>query len=371
MNAVVLHENLNKALAVASRVVATKAQVAILGNVLLREKDGAMEVVATNLEMGVRLVVPGKIEKGFEITVPARQLAEFVSGVPKGQIEMEVSEGRLSVRSASFKAGLSGISASEFPVVASVSGEETIILKKKEFVEAMEKVVFAAASDEGRPVLTGVMIEAGEKVVVMVATDGYRLSKAVIEREKPKNDKKNFKMLVPARAVGELLRLCSENGTENDVEAWLTPEASQVVFGLGGVELVSRLIEGNFPDYQKIIPKGGETSVEIDREELIRAVKLASIFARDSANIVKLSFEGGKAKISASSPQMGVNEGEVEIEKTGGDMEIAFNDRYLLELLNNLTTASVSMRLDGPLSPAGFYEGEEFLHIITPVRVSG
>ncbi len=370
MKATVLQENLAKALSVVSRAVATKPAVAVLANILLKEEGGGLQLSATNLEIGVRLGLPAKIEKEFAITIPAKLLTEFVSGMPKGQIEMEIKEGKLSISGKGFKAEMPGIEASEFPVIPLVSGQETISISKEALSHSLAGTVFAAGTDDSRPVLTGVLVETQEKGLVIVATDGYRLSKADLLGSKVRGKMDTAKILVPARAVSEILRMTGESD-EDEIKIWLSKEANQVIFKVGEVELVSRLIEGNFPDYEKIIPGEGKTKFWVDKEEFTRAVKLAAIFARESANVVKFKVTDGKLLVSANSPQIGGDEGEVEIKKEGEDAETAFNYRYLSEFLGNVKGDTIVFESSGPLSPGVFREegNSTYLHIIMPVRV--
>jgi DNA polymerase-3 subunit beta len=181
-----------------------------------------------------------------------------------------------------------------------------------------------------------------------------------------------LKVLVPARTIEELFKLCSETDVLQ-LGVWVTTEANQIIFKVGDIELVSRLIEGNFPDYRKIIPSMGGTKVWMDKESLIRAVKLASIFARSSSNVVKLKMGGESLYVSANSPQLGENEGEMEIRKEGDDLEMAFNFKYLLDFANHIPDELIVLESSGPLSPGVFtVEGDPaFLHIIMPVRVQG
>jgi len=370
MKATVLQENLGKGLAMVSRSVASKPQVPVLANILFRGTKNGLELSATNLETGVRLIVAGKVDEGFEMTIPSRQLTEFVAGMPSGQVELELNEGKMKIKGSKFRAELSGISASEFPVIPVAAGDAEVTVGKKEWVESLEKVVFAAATDEGRPVLTGVLIEASEEGLVCVATDGYRMSKVEVKPQAASHKPQAQKLIIPARAVAELLRLCGESEAK-EIKVWVTREANQVIFKVGDIELVSRLIEGNFPDYNKIIPQNSSTSVIADREELVRGVKLASVFARESANIIKFNVQDALINISANSPQLGSDEGEVEAKITGDNIEIAFNFRYVMDFLNNVDSSEVEFNSSGPLAP-GVWKGvgkEMFLHVIMPVRI--
>lgn len=365
MRTTVLQSDLSRALGIVSRSVSSKPQVPVLGNILLKEKGGSLEVVGTNLEVGVRVVVTGKIDKGFEITVPSRQFTEFVGGIPAGQVELVINEDKLEIVSGKFKAVISGIAASEFPVVPVPGGESTIVLNRELLAKKLEMVVFAAGTDESRPVLSAVLMGFGGSELILVATDGYRLSKVELKVNESKTE---MKLLIPARVISELLRLCKESEVK-DVNMWVSQGSNQVIFKLGESELISRLVEGSYPDYKKIIPSNGKILINADKQELLRAIKLASIFAKESANVVKFSAVGQLLRISANSPQLGGEDCEVEIEHTGEDVEMAFNFRYVLEFLNNISSESIKLESNGALTPGLFKAEGDFVHIIMPVRV--
>jgi len=292
--------------------------------------------------------------------------------MPQGTVEIEMKEDKLKIRCEKHKATVNGISAEEFPEIPSLKGKgkpkELLEIKSKTLRESVGAVAIAAGVDEARPIFTGVKMEIGKSKIRMAATDGYRLSVKVIKGLKGVKEVKE--MVVPARALMELVKTLGQEGEE---EVLLAPadEEKQLILAVKEAEIVTRLLEGDFPDFEKIIPENSSTTVELETEELSQAVKAAAIFARDSANIVKFQVKGSSLVISANAPQVGENEVEIEVKKTGEDAEIAFNSRYLMEMLSVLQADKLSLSLSGALSPGVFkvLGDESFLHIIMPVRV--
>lgn len=373
MKILILQENLTKGLNLVSRFVASKATLPILGNILLTTDNGRLKLSATNLETGINLWLGAKIEKEGSLTAPAKILAEFVSSLPPEKIEIETKETVLHLNSGTFKASFIGTGAGEFPQIPSFSSEPVLIFESQELIKALSQVTFAAAQDEGRPVLTGVLIKTHNKKLSLVATDGYRLS---FKNLSIKENKLEKNLLIPAKTLLEISRAAQEkHKEEKEIKITFTPEKSQVVFLLPDVEFSSRLLEGEFPDFEKTIPQTFSTRVEFDKEEFLRAIKIAAIFAREQANIVKLKIEpsvdGGKLKITTETPQVGANESEIEAKIEGEALEIAFNCRFLLDLLNSPLGEEIVFEANGPLSPGVFkIKGDDsFLHLIMPVRI--
>jgi len=373
MNVSILQENLSKALSTVSRCIAPKATLPILSNILIATDRGKIRFSSTNLEMGINFWIGGKIEKEGSITVPARALTEFVSSLPAGRVDLKVKKSNLSVSSSLHKATFNGTAASEFPKVPSFSGEKILSFKKENLSKIFSQVIFAASQDEDRPVLTGVLVKRGGKKLSLVATDGYRLSVKEIEAASASFKEK---LLIPAKTLSEIGRLSQELGEEDEeVRVGLTKEKNQIVFVFPNLELSSRLIEGDFPDFTKIMPSSTNTSVSLDKEEFLRAVKIASIFAREQANIVKFvissSNTSGKIKISSETPQIGTNQSEIETKVEGEDLEIAFNCRFLLDFLGSVEGEEIIFEANDSLSPGVFkIAGDSSLtHIIMPVRI--
>ena len=370
MKVQILQENLNKGLTIASRSISAKAQLPVLANVLLKTDKNRLQISATNLENGVSLWLGAKIEKDGETTIPARILSEIVSSLPAGKIDLEVTENSLSFSSGGYTAKLNGISASEFPKQPTYSTENLFSIPAEKLLLAIGQVAFSAATDEGRPVLTGVLIKIKGKELSMVATDGYRLSLRRMELDALV--KEEVSVILPAKTLLEVARIIAEEkGQNGQISLGYTKEQNQVVFVFPDLELYSRVIEGEFPDFEKIIPETNNSKISIDRESFNRAVKIVSVFARESANIVKFEAEDGVLKMSANSPQVGENTNNLEVKLEGEKTEIAFNFRFLQAFLNAVTAPEIIIETNGSLSPCVFKESgnNDFLHIIMPVRL--
>lgn len=372
----VLQENFIKALNIASRLISTKAQLPILANILLATEENRLKIASTNLEMGVTIWIGAKIEKEGAITLPSRILQEYVSSLPADKINFEVKNNIANLNCGSFNASFNGIAASEFPALPKKE-KKVFVFSGPVLSQIIFQVAFAAAADEGRPILTGVFVKAEGKLLTFAATDGYRLSVKKAELEKAvvgefkKEEAKS--LMIPARTLSEVAKILSEQEKQekNLVEVGLTADGNQTIFSFPDIELSTRLLEGEFPDYEKIIPTESTSQITLDREELNKAIKIASIFARDSANIVKLKFTEGKLIISANSPQVGENTSEIEVKIEGEGGEIAFNYRFLLDFLNSSSAGEIVFETTGPLNPGVFKikDDSSLLHIIMPVRL--
>jgi DNA polymerase-3 subunit beta len=368
----VLQENLVLGLLRVSHCVSTKPQLPILGNVLLKTEKGRLRLSATNLEIGINTWVGVRIEKEGAITVPARVLTDFVSSLSAGKMGIETEGAVLKISSASFEARFNGTGVEEFPSLTIEGVERIKGLSEEAFLKIVDRVCFAAAIDEGRPVLTGVLLtQEGEKISA-VATDGYRLSLVTLKGGGEKEGARR-ELVVPARTLFEVSRIIrGEEGEERgEIGMFLAEKNNQLVFRKGDVEVVSRLIEGRFPEFEKIIPREGETKVVWDKEELSRAIKTASIFARDSANIVRIKIGKKECVISANAEQVGENTSRVSGKVEGKEVEAAFNYKYLLDFMNSFEGEEVFFETGGALSPGVFKGGEDYLHIIMPVRAQG
>ncbi|HID96235.1 MAG TPA: DNA polymerase III subunit beta, partial [Candidatus Latescibacteria bacterium] len=290
-------------------------------------------LAATNLDIGIQYWLGAKVEKPGQLVVPAKEVSEFVSYLGAEKLTL-AAEGKLKLKitSRSGETVFNGMDPAEFPQIPAVNQEKTVSLSTAELSQAVNQVGFAAASDDSRPVLTAIYWQFTSTGYQMVATDGYRLSQKTVAVKGVKlTDKEEAVFLVPARSLIELVRLAAE---EKEFRFGLTDDQNQVVFLLPSLQLNSRLIEGEFPDYQKIIPQQAKVKVMVDREAFYRAVKISSVFARESANIVKLKLEKEKIIISANAPSVGENKTEVEAKIEGQDLTIAFNYRFLLDFLN-------------------------------------
>jgi DNA polymerase-3 subunit beta len=258
--------------------------------------------------------------------------------------------------------------AEDFPKLYEEKGEELTTLKKTEIEENALRVVFAAAQDSGRPALSGIYFDEDKNMVVLVATDGVRLS---LQRNVFKTKEGLRKpIIVPARIIRELLSIKEDDDV---VRIFVSEENNQILFAQGETTLVGRLIGAEYPDYQKIIPLSFDTKVDINKDELLNAIKICSVFARETANIIKFTIKKEKVIVSANSPAVGEDNVEVEAKTTGEENEIAFNAKYLLDVLAAVNKETLVFEMTGPLNPGVFKieDDDSFLHLIMPIRVQG
>lgn len=366
----VLQQDLLPALQTVSRSVGVRSSLPVLDNILLALEGKKLKVSATNLEIGIIKYVPVNVQEEGELTIPARTLVELISDVGQAKIEFESQGEVLNIRSGKFKAGINGIAAAEFPAIPLAKDEDCVF--DKATLSSCASVLFAAAVDEGRPVLTGVLTEVKKGSVDFVATDGFRLAHRQVQLVlSERKGVEGFKSLIPKKTFEEVLRVVSEEDVDKITIA-ASGNQNQAVFSLGETVISSRLIEGQFPQWEKIIPREVATRILMDKEELGRALKLASVFARGEANIISLSSHKGGIILKSSAKQLGSQENEVEASFEGDEMEVAFNGKFLLDAVANSPASQIMIELSGPLSaalikPVGV-EGLEF--IIMPVRIS-
>ena len=367
----ILQENFSKALNIACRLTISKIQLPILTNVLLKTSKNKLLVVSTNLEMSVSIPIGAKVEKEGEITIPARTITELISNLTPGPINLSAEKEILKISAANFESSISGINAAEFPVVPHDVGTQNIKISSENFLDALNTVLFAVSTDETRPVLTGVLVIIRKNELLMVATDGFRLSQKKIKIEGFKEEKK---VIIPKNALSEILRLGPESGT---IDFSFKEKENQVIFAVSDTVLATRVIDGDFPDYERIIPKTSRLKVSLDREEFLRAIKLASVFAKEAANVVKLNAGGRYLEVSAESSQSGSQITKVDAKSQGlSDSDtflIAFNFRFLEDFLNATSTEEVAIEFSDPNAPALFIDtsDKEYLHVIMPVRLQG
>lgn len=366
-----LQENLNRGVGIVSRTIIGKSQLPILANILIVAEPGKLKLTGTNLETGISVWLAAKVEKEGKITVPAKVFVELLGSLPPGTVSLENEADKLKVSCGQYKATVNGLAADEYPEVPSIKnkqGKGEIKLSKGKIGEAIEQVAGAAGADDSRPIFTGIKLEICPTGMRLAATDGYRLSVKTVNEFKAAAVKKT--LIVPARALMELARSLDFDSGEELVLA-PTDEEKQLIFSLSNLEIVTRLLEGEFPDFEKIIPKSSGTKIEVQSDELRQAVKAAAVFARDSANIIKFKINTNGIIISANSPQVGGNEISLDAKITGDSAEVAFNSRYLLEMLSTVKAKTLSLECSGPLSPGLFrIPGDNsWLHIIMPVRV--
>lgn len=391
-------ENLAKGLSIVGRAVASRSTLPVLGNILLEAKDNHLRLSATNLEIGINCWIGAKVEDEGAITVPARLLAEFVNSLPPERIDMELSvrTQTLQLNCARYNANIKGIDAAEFPIVPTVDNGEgpeqtaevlegsTIALETAGLRKMIDQVVFAAATDESRPTLTGVEVSFKGDRLVMAATDGYRLSVRSVELERPLGD--DMTVIIPAKSLSELARVIGDADEERSVQVTVTQARNQILFrvwgrgdaksGFHSVLLASQLIDARFPDYRAIIPKTHTTRTVVERAALLNAVRAAALYARDNANIVRMAIQpgggGGHMRLTATSAEQGESVNEIEAMVEGGNLDIAFNAKYLIDVLSQIDQPQVVIETTQPtrpgaLRPVGMGD-DEFLHVVMPMH---
>lgn len=362
----VLQQDLLPPLQAVSRSVGIKSTLPVLDNILLSAQGGKLKIAATNLEIGVIKQISADITEEGEITIPARTIVELVSGLGPNKIELESKEEVMSVNSGKLKATINGISASEFPAIPQPEGKGVIF--KKEALISCSQILFSAATDEGRPVLTGILTHASNGKLDFVATDGFRLA----HRQVVLPDKQaEFKSLIPKRTFEEVLRIISEDDAQ-EVNITTSANQNQVIFTIGQTIVSSRLIEGQFPSWEKIIPTQIVNRVVVDKDQLLKAIKLASIFAKNEANIIILKVSEGKLLLESSAKELGSQYNEVEGQLEGEDVQVAFNARFLQDAVSAAPATQLLIEFSGQLSAALVKPmGTEGLqYIIMPVRLS-
>ncbi len=371
-----LQENLRRGIAIVSHAVAAKSTLPVLSNILLTTDGGRLRLQATNLEVGITCWVGAKVEDEGAVTLPARLLADFVGNLPNDTIVLALDERTQTVnlRCGYSEANIKGIEAEEFPTIPVVQAEQpTLRIEPDVLREAINQVAFAAATDDTRPVLAGVLMRLRDNTLTLTATDGFRLSVKTVDL--PTAVQSPQEVIIPGRALTELARIIGD--ADSPVEITITPSGGQVLFHADNVDLVSRLIDGKFPDYERIIPKQYATRSVLDRSAFLQSARQASVFATGSANIAKLTLESGgefgpgRLTLSANAAEVGDNKSEIEGQVAGEGGQIALNVKYLQEALNAMPTPQVAFETQTPASPGVFRPiGQEgYIHIVMPMTV--
>lgn len=359
----VTQENLNHALSSVARVANSRGTLPILANVLIKTSNNRLSLSATNLDIAITHYIGAKVNKEGSITVPARLMQDFVSSLPGGVIELDLQETKLHVTTDQYRSVVNGIVADDFPVMTAITTGKKWSLESNLFKKALQQIVFAASGDETRPVLTGVLLQATNDTLMMAATDSYRLA----EKELGKN-KEAIRLLIPASAMQDLLRVLPDN---DDSQIKITHDEQQVLFQVGDIELVTRLLDGKYPDYQKLIPKSFSAKATLKRADLINVTKVSSLFARESAGSVTIEVDEAAKQLSIRSvaSQLGENTATAEA-KVKGSGNITLNSRYLLDALGALSGENVVFGFNGKLEPTLLHDpaNDDYRHIIMPLK---
>jgi len=365
-----MQENLARGLSIVSRAVSNRS-LPVLTNVLLKTEDGGLKLTATNLEIGITYWVPGKIETDGATSVPARLLTDLVNSLPGGEpIVLELGDGEtLHINAGRFVSNIKGIPAEDFPTVQTAGERPITRVAQKILRQALDETAFAAASDEARPILTGVLARFEGDQLTLAAADNYRIAVKTITVLDPVEE---TSVVIPARALIELSRILAD--VDDPVSIVLAHSRNQLLFHVEGIDLVTRLIDGQYPNYQSVLPATHATRAVLDREELLRAVRPAALIAHESANIVKLGvgLEGDPAITVSANAEVGDHIGRVEAAVEGDGTTIAFNARFLADVLTNVDAEQFALELNGPLSPGVFRPigDDRYVHVVMPLRTT-
>jgi DNA polymerase III subunit beta len=370
-----MQDKLARGISTVNRAVASRSTLPVLSNIYIGTDDGRLKLAATNLEIGITTWIEATVEDPGATTIPARLFADLVNQSPPEKITLTLNERaqELKYHCASLDSSIKGIDASEFPIIPTATEGEVIRVPAPLLKEMIDQVAFAAAADESRPILTGVLIDFKEDRALLAAADGFRLSMRSAHLESPVP--RPIQVIVPARALSELARIIGDS--EEVVEITVTANRNQVLFHLEHVDLVSQLIEGNFPDVQRLIPKSFGTRTVLDTSQFLRAVRRAYIFARDAANIIRVRIGDtepgtpGQVTLSAEAADLGDNQEELVAAIEGDGMEVAFNAKYLMDVLSIVQSGQVALETTssstpGVVRPVGV---EGFTHVIMPMHI--
>lgn len=369
MKIILLQSNFAKALNQISRIVGTRTTLPVLSNTLITAQKGKIKFSATNLEVGITTQALGRIEDEGELTLPVRLLADFVLNNKDESIQLETKGTSATLKSEHFEATLQGITAEEFPTVPEPPAETVAKISKTKLIDALRKVNLAAATDETRPVLAGIYFQFDGKKLTMAATDSYRLSekKIVLDAEVAEQ-----KLIVPLRTTTEVLRVISSEDGVEDVK--ISAKENQIAFEIGDTYIVSRLIEGSFPNYTAIIPSAFKTTSTVKLSDLISAVKMSSLFARDSANNnIRISTSKDGMTVASVASELGTAKSNVAATTTGDKVEIAFNARYLLDALNVAGEDEVVLNFNSSTTAGALTspKDKDYVYIIMPLKLEG
>lgn len=370
-------ENLLKAVSIVDKIISPNLTLPILGNILFVVDNRRLKISGTNLEIGINSWVGAKIEKPGSITVPSRILINYISQLPKKRIDLVVSKNLLTVECENFKASINGLGSKDFPIIPQIKEKPQIILKASLFQKALSQVVSAVAPDESRPEISGVLVSIDNDSLKLVGTDSYRLAE---KRIKFKTDSLVQKFILPSRTVYELIRIM----TEEKQELKIALAENQVMFEYSWVNLISRLIQGQYPDYEQIIPEKFKSKVILNRKNFIDAVKVAGLFA-SNANDIKLRIkkqtsnkikENALIEIMSESSDVGRNVSSIQGELKGNGSLLVLNSKYLLDGLKNIFSEKVSLEINDtnspimlrPYSAAKVRSKPDYLYLIMPVK---
>lgn len=363
MKLVVTQENLSKALQVVGRVATGKTPLPILNNILLRTSNNRLLLAATNLEIAITQHIGSKIESEGSITVPAKLMSEFMSSLPKGNVVLEADGTKLHIKSGAYSSIINGMLPDEFPALPEITTQQEIVIAPSVLKRAIQQTVLVASNDDTRPILTGVYCHNYEGKLHFAATDGYRLAERSLQPIEG-----DLQAIIPAQTMQDILRVMNDDLQE----VRLIFDENQVRLLLDDIEIISRLIDGTFPDYRQLIPAKSDIQATLEKDEFVRITKIASLFARESGGSVTLKVSDVDQKLSIHSvaSQLGENTSEADAEVTAAG-QVTLNSRYLIEALSCIDNPKVTFSFSDKLSACILTSAEKernYKHIIMPLK---
>lgn len=371
-------ENLNRAINIVGKIINKNTTLPILDNILLKTKKGRLELSTTNLELGVNCWIGGKVEEDGEITVPTKLFSNFISGLPNGNVEMKLRGDVLNIKCGEYKTNIKGMDAKEYPLAPKIETKPIFQIKSSEFKKALLQVIPSISTSESRMEITGVLMDLSELIknkIVLVTTDSYRLAEKTLYLEKDKIDQEAFKLLeninqviIPKNTVQELVR---DLGDENEMLE-ITISENQIFFSFNSASVISRLIEGKYPNYKQIIPSKFKTEVVVEVDKIINAIKVASLFTDASNNSIEIQLlsESKILAINAETSEVGSNNAKIPAEITGENLSVVYNYKYLLDGFNGVFDNQALLKVNGEGAPTILtsQNDKSFVYVIMSIR---
>lgn len=379
MKSTLQHLKLSKSLSYASRAVSNKPNIPVLSNIQIEAKKNSIDISATNLDMGIQISVPGQIESTGKTTVNGKYISDFVNATKSDSINIEQDENNLILKTSGSEAKFTTISAEEFPVLPQIKGEPLFTINKDDFIEAMNKVIFACSTDlsAGRIQQSGVFFDINkeEKTISFVGLDGFRLSRKTVEVENLRSEIKKEEIIVPARYISELTKILGDHEDVDTLEVFLGETSAQMIFKFEDIEFSIRLLEGPYPDYKKILPEENSYSFEVKKSDIEESVKIVNSFARGNlGNKTLFDFDLENSRVTLISTVSDVGEGKSMFNVVGAngesDLNTAYALRFLQDVVNHIDGEDIIFETKGPLAASVFKDKSDpnFLHLIMPLR---
>lgn len=371
MKITVLKENLKKGLAVVERIVGKSLTLPILNNILIKADKTYLNLVSTNLEVGVKYWVLAKVEKEGAVSIPSKVLSSFIANIPEDKVSLDLKETTVKIDAKNYKTQIKGISAQEFPIIPDIETTEYIEIEAQPFCEAIASIISFCNQNQSRPELSGVYLNFSKDSIDFVATDSFRLAEKTISLKTP--IKGDFAFILPQKTAAELVNIFSE---EQKVRVYYS--ANQVLFESyfaetkqPKIQLNSTLIQGNYPPYKDLVPQKFSTIITLNRDEFINQLKAASLFSTKTNEVrLELNSKSKSISIFSQNPDIGENESNMEADISGKDLTVNFNYRFLLEGASAIKTKNISFELNTEEAPAVIKPmGEKnFTYLVMPVR---